>query len=142
MDLTQRSYRNNYKILKKLNTVLSFSMKRITLSYFLSLFISGPPLLCVGMRDSWAVDCSRAWDCAIPERWTAPARGIARFLGGGLLPRVELRDSWAVDYSRAWEFAILERSTAPARRRARFLGGGPLPRVGLRDFWAVDYSCA
>jgi len=74
-------------------------MKRITLSYFLSLFISGPPLLCVGMRDSWAVDCSRAWDCAIPERWTAPARGKMRFLGDGLLPRVEIRDFWVMDPS-------------------------------------------
>src|SRR5699024_11556205 len=96
-------------------------MKRITLSYFLSPFISGPPLLCVGMRDSWAVDCSRAWDCAIPERWTAPARGIARFLGGGLLPRVELRVSWAVDYSRAWASVFLARWTPPSRRRLQFL---------------------
>src|SRR5699024_12613886 len=99
MDLTQRSYRNNYKILKKLNTVLSFSMKRITLSYFLSLFISGPPLLCVGMRDSWAVDCSRAWDCAIPERWTAPAGEKARFVGDGLCLRAANGDGWVVGVS-------------------------------------------
>src|SRR5699024_12259332 len=97
MDLTQRSYRNNYKILKKLNTVLSFSMKRITLSYFLSLFISGPPLLCVGMRDSWAVDCSRAWNCAILERWTAPARGNPRFLGGGLFLFLVIHFTWGMN---------------------------------------------
>src|SRR5699024_7479109 len=44
---------------------------------------------------------SRAWDFAIPERWTTPARGISQFLSGGTLPRVEFLNSRAVDPSSA-----------------------------------------
>src|SRR5699024_8203778 len=43
----------------------------------------------VRLCDFWAVECSRAWDCAISERWTVPARGIVRFLGGGPFLRVK-----------------------------------------------------
>src|SRR5699024_6413398 len=78
----------------------------------------------VGLRDSWAMDPSRAWKFVIPERWTIPARGIARFLGDGPFPRVELRDSWAVDHSCAWNCAIPGRWTTPARGKIRFLGDG------------------
>ena len=53
----------------------------------------------VELCDFWALDCSRAWNCAILERWTVPARKIVRFLSGGLLPRVGLCDFWAVDRS-------------------------------------------
>ena len=74
--------------------------------------------------DSWVMDYSRAWECAIPGLWTAPARGNSQFLSGGLLPRVELRDSWAVDCSRAWNCAIPGLWTTPARGKIRFLGDG------------------
>src|SRR5699024_1240572 len=42
---------------------------------------------------------SRAWDFAIPERWTLPARGISRFPSSGTLHRVGFRNSRAMDYS-------------------------------------------
>jgi len=68
----------------------------------------------VGLCDSWAVDCCRAWDSTIPERWTTPARGIPRFLSGGPFLRVGFRDSWAVERYRAWDSTISERWTTRA----------------------------
>src|SRR5699024_12628324 len=43
--------------------------------------------------------CSLAWNSAISERWTTPARRNLRFLGGGRLLRVRFHYSWAMDCS-------------------------------------------
>ena len=76
---------------------------------------------------------SRAWEFAIPERWTTPARGNSQFLGDGPFPRVGFCIFWGLDYSCAWDPAIPERWTVPARGNSRFLGGGPFSRVEIRD---------
>ena len=44
---------------------------------------------------------SRAWNSAIPERWTLPARGILHFPSGGTLLRVRFPDSRAMERYRA-----------------------------------------
>ena len=52
----------------------------------------------VRLCDFWAVECSRAWDCAISERWTVTARRITQFSSGGLLLRVENRISRVMEF--------------------------------------------
>src|SRR5699024_12529740 len=89
----------------------------------------------VGLRDSWAMDPSRAWKFVIPERWTIPARGIARFLGDGPFPRVGLRDSWAVDYSCAWNCTIPGDGPLPLRNY-EFPRAGGVHRPGIAQFHA------
>ena len=42
----------------------------------------------VRLCDFWAVECSRAWDCAIFGRWTVPAREKLRFSGDGARQRI------------------------------------------------------
>ena len=79
------------------------------------------------------MDYSCAWDSAIPERWTTPAREIPQFLSDGPFPRVKFYIFWELDYSRAWDSAIPERWTTPAREILHFLGAGRLQRVGFRD---------
>ena len=77
------------------------------------------------------MDPSRAWDSAVSERWTLPAREILRFLGGGPFLRVGFGDFRAVEPSCAWDSAISGRWTLPAREIQRFLSDGLLPRVGF-----------
>ena len=80
------------------------------------------------------MDYSRAWDSPIPERWTATAREIPRFLSAGRLPRVEFPDFCAMERYRAWDSVIPERWTITAREIRRFLSGGRLSRVRFSDF--------
>src|SRR5699024_224220 len=82
------------------------------------------------------MDRSRAWDCTIPERWTAPAREISRFPSDGSLQRVGFPDSLAMDYSRTWDFAIPERWTGLCCRNFQFPSDGLFPRS------ENYYSCA
>src|SRR5699024_1636826 len=86
------------------------------------------PLQRSGFGDFRAMDPPSAWDSAIPERWTVPAREISLFPSGGPLPRVGFRDSRAVDSSSAWDFVISER--------------WDFRRAGVRDSRAVDLSRA
>ena len=70
------------------------------------------------------MDPSRAWDSAISERWTTPARRILHFPSDGLFQRVGFCDSWAVDYSRVRDSAISERWNVAA--------------PGFRNSWAME----
>src|SRR5699024_12837079 len=90
-------------------------------------------------RAARAVDHSRAWDVPLPERWTAPARGIVRLPIGGPLPRVGFPNSRVMDCSRAWDFPIPEQWTVPAREISQFLSDGPVPRVRIHESRAMDY---
>src|SRR5699024_2447198 len=72
------------------------------------------------------MDRYRAWDSAIPERWTIPARGNSQFLGGGPFPPVGICDSGAMDRSRTRKSAIPERWTIPTRKNTQFLSDGCL----------------
>ena len=76
---------------------------------------------------------SRAWDSAISEQWSTPAREIPQFLSDGPFPRVGFCIFWGLDYSCAWDPAIPERWTVPAREILLFLSDGPLLRVGSCD---------
>src|SRR5699024_7437434 len=48
-----------------------------------SQFLGDGPFPRVGICDSWAMDRSRTWKSAIPERWTIPTRKKTQFLSGG-----------------------------------------------------------
>src|SRR5699024_6879408 len=80
------------------------------------------------VRDSGAVDRSRAWDSAIPERCTSPARGIPHFPSGGSLQRVSFCIFRVMDRSHAWNSAFSERWTTPAREFLLFLDNRLLAR--------------
>src|SRR5699024_12819159 len=94
-----------------------------------SLFVYSGTILRVKNCDSRAVDGYRAWENAILERWTPPARGILHFLSGGPLLRVGCRVSRAVDTSPAWDSADLRRWTAAARGMAQVRVTGAPPRA-------------
>src|SRR5699024_495322 len=98
-------------------------------------FSSDGTLPRVEIRDSWAMDCSRAWNSAISERWTAPARGILRFLSDGGLQRARFCNSRAMEHSCAWKSAIPGRWNTPTRKNTRFLSEGLFQHVKTSDIF-------
>ena len=63
----------------------------------------------VGFRNFRAMEPSHAWNYAVAERWTTPARRILRFLSDGTLQHAGFCDSWVMDGSSARDFAFSER---------------------------------